>query len=109
MYSGIENVWSVLTTTFKHKHLWLLYRPWPSQYHGNLRASNYPGQPVIVTGAGWVIAEWLPYCSMWSLTDLSYSGRTVHFEQSDEIYLCPPAIDYLEQSVIYESLIFLGF
>jgi hypothetical protein len=59
MYPAIENVWGALTGTFKHKHLWLDYRIWPSKYQTNLRATNFPGQPVIVTGPGLTIAEWL--------------------------------------------------
>ncbi|MCE2003913.1 hypothetical protein KGP24_24250 (plasmid) [Enterobacter sp. JBIWA008] len=108
MYPGIENVWGALTGTFKHKHLWLDYRIWPSKYQTNLRATNFPGQPVIVTGPGLTIAEWLPGYNCWFLADLSQTARTAFHEQSDEIYLCPPSDTYLDHNSIYSGLIFMG-
>ncbi|EGA2426443.1 hypothetical protein ACFDWB_005166 [Salmonella enterica] len=108
MYQGIENVWQVLTGTFQHKHLWLDYRTWPSKYQTNLRASNFSGQPVIVTGPGLAIAEWLSGYNCWFLVDLSHTGRTACYELTDEIYLCPPSDIYLDDETIYGRLIYLG-
>ncbi|WP_446030672.1 hypothetical protein [Lelliottia amnigena] len=108
MYQGVETIWMALTGTFEHKHLWLDYRTWPSKYQTNLRGSSYEGQPVIVTGTGLVIAEWLPGYECWFLVDLSQTGRTAFHEQSDEIYLCPPSDTYLDHNSIYSGLIFLG-
>lgn len=107
MYQGIENVWAALTGTFKHKHLWLDYRTWPSRYRTNLKASQFYGQPVIVTGPGLHIAEWLPDHNVWSLIALSH--RTVFHEQCDEIYLCPPSDIYLDVEEIEARLSFEGF
>lgn len=108
MYQGIETIWMALTGTFEHKHLWLDYRTWPSKYQTNLRGSSYEGQPLIVTGPGLVIAEWLPSYECWFLVDLSQTGRTAFHEQSDEIYLSPPSDTYLDRNSIYSGLIFLG-
>lgn len=108
MYQGIENVWQALTETFQHKHLWLDYRTWPSKYQTNLRGSSYKGQPVIVTGPGLVIAEWLPGYECWFLVDLSQTGRTVFHEQSDEIYLCPPSDIYLDHDIVTGTLFMSG-
>lgn len=109
MYQGIENVWAVLTGTFQHKHLWLDYRPWAKRYQNNLQASNFrDGQPVIVTGPGLVIAERQPDNNCWFLVDLSQTGRTVCYEQSDEIYLCPPSDIYLEHDIVTGTLFMSG-
>lgn len=108
MYQGIENVWAVLTGTFNHKHLWLDYRTWPSKYQTNLRASDFPGQPVIVTGPGLAITEYLPDYNCWFLVDLSATGRTACHELSDEIYLCSPSDTYLEYDNVNGTLFFMG-
>lgn len=108
MYQGIENVWAVLTGTFRHKHLWLDYIPWARRYQNNLRTTNFPdGQPVIATGLGLVLAEWLPDYGAWSLIDLYHTGRTTCHEQFDEIYLCPVSDIYLDDESI-GHLIYLG-
>ncbi|MBK0127541.1 hypothetical protein IAE30_27760 [Pantoea sp. S61] len=108
MYQGIEHVWAVLTGTFQHKHLWLEYRAWPTRYQKNLKASNYRGQPVIVTGPALAIAEWLPDYNCWVLSDLSQIGRTVSHEPCDEIYLYPSSDTYLDVEGIEGMLSFAG-
>lgn len=106
MYQSLGDVWAELTGINGHKHLWVSHRAWPPNYQNNSRALGYEGQPIILTGPGLVIAEWLPKYKRWSIVDLHLIGRTACHEQSDEIYLSPPDGFYLDQDAIDGQLKF---